>query len=45
MSTRAINDSLVRAALPYSVAELGSIPRRSGSLLVQGPDWPQQQAA
>ena len=45
VSTRAVHQSLIRAALPYSVAELGTVPGRSGTLLVQGADWPQQQAA
>ncbi|MDX2219613.1 MAG: polysaccharide deacetylase family protein [Burkholderiales bacterium] len=40
VSTRAIHDSIVPGSLPYSVAELGTVPGRSGTLLVQGPDWP-----
>lgn len=40
VSTRVIHDSTVPGSLPYSVAELGRVPGRSGTLLVQGPDWP-----
>jgi undecaprenyl phosphate-alpha-L-ara4FN deformylase len=38
--THAIHESTAGGTLPYSVAELGAVPGRSGTLLVQGADWP-----
>lgn len=40
VSTRAIQRTLIRTELPYAEAELGTVPGRSGTLLVQGRDWP-----
>jgi undecaprenyl phosphate-alpha-L-ara4FN deformylase len=40
VSTRAIHASTTPGSLPYSVAELGTIPGRSGTLLLQGAEWP-----
>jgi len=47
-ATRALFDAFPRESLPYHAALPGEIPGRSGTLLVQGTEWPQlqeQQAA
>ena len=40
VSTRVVYENSIREALPYSIAKLSEIPGRSGTLLVQGEDWP-----
>lgn len=45
VATRSVHESTNREALPYCLAEIGEIPGRSGSLLVQGHDWPGQRVA
>jgi len=47
-STRAVFEAFPREILPYHSALPGELPGRSGTLLVQGAEWPQlleQQAA
>lgn len=45
VATRTVYEATSRDLLPYSLAGLGEIPGRSGSLLVQGHDWPVELAA